>query len=312
MADNKVKTEIRVETRETDLTKKQQEDAKAIEERKKKAADDAESARAEAKQKAEEKQKEQELQAEKDAQSEELQEAVLGAAAAAVSLASKKGIRWKDFLSGLAIGFLCGILFLHLLGGVGIGGLNDDHDVVIEDEGFYGYTAADFENSILGAASEHQELIVMEQPLSIQTTITKAGLGNLPIFSKVKNVTYYGSGIYTVDLSGISGSKIKVDQDAHTVEIRIPHAVLQYIQPDLSMTEFDDTEKGWLAFGDIALTAEEQNELEQSVESAMRERLEEKEIFENADKLALLKTWEIFQPLVTAVSPEFTVEMVFE
>ena len=37
-----------------------------------------------------------------------------------------------------------------------------------------------------------------------------------------------------------------------------------------------------------------------------------KEIFEQADEFAKLKTWQIFQPLVTSVSPEFVVEMVIE
>ncbi len=307
MADHNLKTDIKVETKENETTAKQQKDAEAIAQRQKQAAADAENARKQA-----EKQKE-EKQAGKEAQP-QVPETVIGAAAAALSLAAEKSPkRWSDFFRGLAVGFLCGILCFWLIGNASsLFSLGSEHDVMIDDEGFHGYTAADFENTILSAASEHQELIVMEQPLSIQTTLTKAGLGSLPIFSKVKNVTYYGSGIYTVDLSCISASKIRVDEEAHTVKVSIPHAVLQYIQPDLQAAEFDDTEKGWLAFGDITLTAEEQNELEQSVENSMRERLVEKELFEQADRLALLKTWEIFQPLITAVSPEYTVETVFE
>ena len=98
------------------------------------------------------------------------------------------------------------------------------HDLVLEDNSIFGYTAADFQNAVLGAASEHQELIVMEQPLSIATTITKAGLGNLPIFAKMKDVTYYGTGVYTVDLSGMDASRILVDEETCTVtaKFRIP------------------------------------------------------------------------------------------
>ena len=169
----------------------------------------------------------------------------------------------------------------------------------------------DFEEAVLGAASEHSELIVMEQPLSINTTITRSGLGNLAIFSKVKDVTYYGTGVYTVDLSRIDAGHIRLDEFNRRVNILIPHAVLQYVNPDLEKTEFQDTEKGWLAFGDIKLTAEEQNELEKSVHAAMEERLNEDDLLIQADEFAILKTWEIFQPLITAVSPEYTVEMEF-
>ena len=51
--------------------------------------------------------------------------------------------------------------------------------------------------------------------LNVETTITKAGLANLSIFSKLKNVEYSGKGQYTVDLS-------KIDEDVvfeYTVQI---------------------------------------------------------------------------------------------
>ena len=37
----------------------------------------------------------------------------------------------------------------------------------------------------------------------------------------------------------------------------------------------------------------------------MEERLSEQELLDEADRFAKLKTWEIFQPLVTAVSPAY-------
>jgi hypothetical protein len=83
------------------------------------------------------------------------------------------------------------------------------------------------------------------------------------------------------------------------------------VNPDLSRTEFQDTEKGWLAFGDIKLTTEESNELEKSVMSAMEERLNQDDLLIQADEFAVLKTWEIFQPIIASVSPEYTVEMEF-
>ena len=231
------------------------------------------------------------------------------------SLGKKKS---KGFLSGLLIGLIVGALITGILGFSfkdqifgKVASTKEGADALL-DEGLLGYTAADFQDAILGAATQHQELVVMEQPLEISTTITKAGLGNLNIFSKIKTVTYYGTGVYTVDLKNIDKDHIKVDTDAKTVTVIIPHAVLQYVNPDLSKTEFEDTEKGLLAFGDLSLTTEQQNQLSQSVTAAMKERLEEDDLFKQADEYATMKTWEIFQPLITAVSSEYKVVMQFE
>ncbi|WP_321973688.1 hypothetical protein [Paratractidigestivibacter sp.] len=63
--------------------------------------------------------------------------------------------------------------------------------------------------------------------------------------------------------------------------VTIPHATQQYVNPDYGSMQFEDTQKGLLAFGDLALAAE-------------------------------LKTWEMFQPPITAVSSEYKVETAFE
>ena len=47
------------------------------------------------------------------------------------------------------------------------------------------------------------------------------------------------------------------------------------------------------------------------VHDAMKERLDSEDLYAEADRFAKLKTWEIFQPLVTAVSPMYKVEMEF-
>ncbi len=188
----------------------------------------------------------------------------------------------------------------------------EEADLTIDNDGVLGYTAADFQDAVLGGASEHQELIVFEQELSIPTTLTKSGLGNLAIFSKMKNITYYGTGVYTVDLSRMDSDHILVDEDDQVVTILIPHTVLQYVNAELEKTEFEETDKGLLSFGDIKLTPEETGILETAVLSAMRERLDAPDMYAEADRFATLKTWEIFQPLITAVSPAYKVEMVFE
>jgi len=236
---------------------------------------------------------------------------VVELASKVINTSKKTGGFLKGLIAGVIIGLVIGIFIsTSFIGNISdtIDGTKEDADHLI-DETFLGYTAADFKEAILGKAVEKQDLIVMEQPLEIETTITKAGLGNLEIFSKVKNVTFAGTGIYTVDLSKINDSTIVVDEENKTVTITMPHAKLYDIVANLDDMQFEDTEKGLLAFGDIALTLEDQNELEKSVKASMKERLTQQEVIDNADKFAEMKTWEIFQPLVSAVSNEFVVNI---
>ena len=151
----------------------------------------------------------------------------------------------------------------------------------------------------------------MEQPLEITSTLTKAGLGNLAIFSKTKNITYSGTGVFTVDLSKLSADSITVDHEAKFVDIAIPRPVLQYTILDPSTIQFEDTEKGFLAFGDIKMKAEEQNAVETEVQKRMTERLSQRDIQQKAEMYALSRCRETFGPLVSAVSEDYTVGIKF-
>ena len=102
-----------------------------------------------------------------------------------------------------------------------------------------------------------------------------------------------------------------IDEENKIVKIYINHAVLQYTNIDYDNMKFEDTEKGLLSFGDISLTMEQQNTLEKSVIDSMNDTLTKSSIMNQADEFAKMKTWEIFQPLVSAVSQEYIVEIEF-
>ena len=235
--------------------------------------------------------------------------AIAASAAGLIGTAAKKNKSIKSLVIGIIIGLVGGFLLSSVL--FNNGGSDPISSEEISDS-VMTHTELDFESVILGEAQEHQELIVMEQPLEVSTTITKFGLGNLDIFSKVKDVTYTGKGQYTVDMSGIDKEHIDVDNENKVVKITIPHTVLQEVILDVNNIQFEDTEKGLLSFGELSLTPEQQNKIEVSVRETMKETLDSEELFAQADEFASLKTWQIFQPLVTSVSPEYVVEMVIE
>ena len=234
------------------------------------------------------------------------------------SFTSRRG-KLIPFIGGLIIGLVVGALVILLVGNASqtlMFGTNHttttNADTVFQQGMFGTYTAADFEKAILGEASRHKELVVKEQPIEIPTTITRAGLGNLQIFSKVQNVYYYGTGVYTISLSELDESNIRVDEENQKVRVMIPHACLQYINPNLDLTMFEEAGRGLLAFGDIKMTTQEQNSLQQSVVESMRERLTQEDMYIGADEFAKVSAWELFQPLVASVSPSFLLEIMFD
>ena len=172
-----------------------------------------------------------------------------------------------------------------------------------------GYNRIDFTNAILGEAREEQELIVMEQDVQVDSEISNA-LANISLFKKTKVIHSKGTGQYTVDMSKISEDTIAVDMDAHTVTVTVPHTVLHAIVVDAAQTTFEETEHAIFGFGDIKLTQEQNQLLEESIQDAMRAELDTPELYAKADEIGCLQIAEIFQPLITAVAEEFVVQVV--
>lgn len=180
----------------------------------------------------------------------------------------------------------------------------------LSESAVMGNTSADISNAILGEARQKQELVVWEQDVQVDSEISQA-LANLAVFEKTKTVHSYGTGVFTVDMGSIDESAIDVDEQSHVVTISIPHTQLQYITKDLEKTEFEDTQHAVLGFGDVKLTQEQQNLLEQSIEDAMRAELESEQCFADADAAALLVVYDVYQPLIAQIDDTYTLEVEF-
>ena len=179
----------------------------------------------------------------------------------------------------------------------------------LSNQGILGNTQA-FGDAILGEARQKQELVVFEQDVEVESSITQA-LANLEIFSKTKVIHSFGTGVYTVDMSKIDTNAIAVTDNPRTVTLTIPHTQLQYITKNLEATQFEDTQRGLLGFGEVKLTQEQQNILERSIEDSMREQLESEEVFADADKAALLVVYDAYQPVIAKVDSSFALVVKF-
>ena len=97
-----------------------------------------------------------------------------------------------------------------------------------------------------------------------------------------------------------------------TVRIEIPHAVLEPINIDENDIEFGEIERGALGFGKITATPEEMAEVQSMARDKMMEKLEEQKTAEEADRFAKMSVWEIYQPIINAVTSGYSLEVEFD
>ncbi|MDY2629271.1 MAG: DUF4230 domain-containing protein [Lachnospiraceae bacterium] len=188
----------------------------------------------------------------------------------------------------------------------------ENHDLTLDNNGIFGFTVADFEKPVLGEAVRNRLLIVEEQEVYVNSTITETGLFNLGVFNKQQALTIHGTGQYTIDLTQVDKDDLSLNEDTCELTIQIPHAELHKVIFDPSQTEIGDTKKGWFAFGDIKMTTEQQKEFETNAKEKLEEKLSEAQCFEEADRFAKLSAYETYQPIVETVSPVYKVTIEFQ
>ena len=189
----------------------------------------------------------------------------------------------------------------------------ENHDMVLEDNGLLGFTAADFGEVILGDSSKLKKLEVYTQELSEMVTYTKAGFGGLDLFKKTKNYTYTGTATYIVDLSKLSKDSIELDEDEMTVILYIPHTELpdQNLNVPQENVVVGDTEKGMLSLGDLNASDEDCNALMKEAKEKMKTKLEEDDVQATADKVAEMMVWEMYQPMISQFAAGYTLKIEF-
>ncbi len=72
----------------------------------------------------------------------------------------------------------------------------EGHDLTLENQGVLGYTAADFQEAILGDSEQLKKLEVYTINVSDAVQLIDIGLANLKIFTKTQLLTYKGTAAY--------------------------------------------------------------------------------------------------------------------
>ena len=190
--------------------------------------------------------------------------------------------------------------------------LVENHDLTLENKGILGYTAADFQEAILGDSEQLKKLEVYKIDVSDAVQLTDTGLANLKIFTKTQLLTYKGTAIYTVDLGKLSKDDITLDEEKMTVHLKIPHAVLEPINIDEKDIEFGDVERGLLGIGKMSMKPEDMAKIQEEARNKMTEKLEEQKSAEVADRFAKMSVWEIYQPMIDKVTSGYSLNVEME
>lgn len=188
--------------------------------------------------------------------------------------------------------------------------LPDSMGELLPDEAL-GYSKFDFSAAILGESREKSDFVVLEQDVSVSSCVSQA-LANLALFEKSQVIRSFGTGVYTVDLSLLGEGDVSLDTASLTVTVAIPHAKLSYVTVDVDKTEYEETKKALFAFGEIKLTSEQMGILQQSIEEAMRAKLETAEMLQKANSYAVSQTQRLFEPVVRTVASEYMVSVVLQ
>jgi hypothetical protein len=134
---------------------------------------------------------------------------------------------------------------------------------------------------IINEIKEKQELIVLQIDLSKTITIDDS-FGDYPILKKSKDITFNGTGSYSVDLSSFNSDSISIDNKNKCIELSIPKPKINMVTINEDKTLYGSVDRGVLRFGDITLSPENYSNILNSVKSKMKDSLGTDEFYSKA------------------------------
>jgi len=171
----------------------------------------------------------------------------------------------------------------------------------------------DFSEVLISKHKETRKLIVSTQKATVQTQLTDRLIQNLDFdfMKKTQNVSYTGTGYFIVDLSKLTKANIIEDKNKKTLTLKIGHACLETVEIDPNQVIIDEVNESLLARGDIELTLRDYNSIEKELKSKLEEKFNTAQNGQEADSLALEMVKEIYEPLVKAIDPSYTLYIEF-
>ncbi len=171
-----------------------------------------------------------------------------------------------------------------------------------------------FSEVILGQQQETRKLIVSTHEATVSTQLSASLINNvdLDFLTKTQKVSYFGTGYFVVDLDNLTAANIIDDPENKTITIQIGHAYLEVVDIDPEKVIVDEVKQGLLAWGKIKLTMNDYNEIEKELVNRMEDKFNTAENGQKADAVALQMVKEVYEPIVKAIDPEYSVVVEFE
>lgn len=167
-------------------------------------------------------------------------------------------------------------------------------------------TTLDYKSLLLGDSFERGMFVVLEQEAQVESAVSQSLLG-LDIFKVTRTIHAPAKGCFAVDTAQLSESDIAVNESVKTITVTVPAAVLYTFEVDLAGANFEDTERGMLAIGDLSLTMEQNAVLTENLNAACREVFSDAAVLEKADALAVEKLSALFGAVIRNADPGMTV-----
>ena len=172
----------------------------------------------------------------------------------------------------------------------------------------------DFSEVILGQQQETRKLIISTHEATVTTELSDSLINKVDFdfLTKTQKVSYFGTGYFVVDLDNLTAANIIDDTENKILTIKIGHAYLEVVDIDPEKVIVDDVKQGLLAWGKIKLTVNDYNEIEKELVNRMEDKFNTAENGQRADSVALRMVQAVYEPIVKAIDPEYSVVVEFK
>lgn len=151
------------------------------------------------------------------------------------------------------------------------------------------------EESLINEIKSTSKIIPLEVELSKFITIDKSW-GSLEVFQKYKRIKFYANCSFYIDLSKLKKEDISLDESDLTITVSNPQIFTIDILRE--KTTYEDSTNGLLRFGEITLTSEEFDEIQEEVYKSFEETLNEKDIYDQAIYNSKISLTNLFKQII--------------
>lgn len=135
--------------------------------------------------------------------------------------------------------------------------------------------------TLINQIQKKQELITLEMEMTEQISVDDSW-GNLPVFKKIQNIDFSGTGIYTIDLSSLNNNNIDIDTKTKKITAKVPSPVVKDVSINEDKTKYEDTQKGLFRFGELKLSPAEYQVIRSNVKEKMITKMGEQDLYKQA------------------------------